>query len=57
MITLIDAALLDSVSAEARASPRKRRNRNSHADDDRPCHRLLNAVEPGSYVAPQRDKA
>lgn len=56
MITLIDTALLDSVSAGARASPRKRRNRNFHAGDDFSCHRLLNAVEPGSYVA-IRDKA
>ena len=57
MITLIDAALLDSASAEARASPRKRRNRNSHAGDDFACHRLPDAVEPGCYVAPHRDKA
>ncbi|MCX7170422.1 MAG: hypothetical protein NTY41_09055 [Proteobacteria bacterium] len=56
MITLIDAALLDSVSAEARASSCKRRNRNFHAGGVFPCHRLPNAVAPGSYVAPQRDK-
>lgn len=54
MITLIDAALLDEVTAEARAGERRRKNRNFHAGDDEPAHRLLNAVEPGSYVMPHR---
>lgn len=54
MITLIDTALLDEVSTEARQSPRKRRNRNFHADDAQPGHRLLNAIEPGSYIMPHR---
>ena len=52
MIRLIDTVLLDAVSAEARASPRRRKNRNFHGHDDDPAHRLLNAIEPGSYVAP-----
>lgn len=51
---LIDDALLDAVTEEARASPRLRRNRNFHSSDDHPGHRLLNAIEPGSYVAPHR---
>ncbi|MCX7176793.1 MAG: WbuC family cupin fold metalloprotein [Proteobacteria bacterium] len=51
---LIDAALLDAISGEARSSPRLRRNRNFHPDNDFPAHRLLNAIEPGSYVAPHR---
>ena len=54
MITLIDSALLDAVSAEARAAPRGRKNRNFHPRDDYPAHRLLNAIEPGSYIAPHR---
>ena len=54
MIRLIDAALLDAVSAEAQASPRRRKNRNFHGADDDAAHRLLNAIEPGSYVAPHR---
>jgi len=53
-LQLIDAALLDEVSAEARQSPRGRKNRNFHAADDFPAHRLLNAIEPGSYVVPHR---
>jgi cupin fold WbuC family metalloprotein len=53
-VRLIDTTLLDAVSAEAQASPRLRKNRNFHAGNDHPGHRLLNAVEPGSYVAPHR---
>jgi cupin fold WbuC family metalloprotein len=56
MIRLIDAALLDEVTAEARAGPRGRKNRNFHAADSQPAHRLLNAIEPGSYVAPHRHR-
>lgn len=51
---LIDVALLDEVSAEAVASPRQRKNRNLHPDNEFPAHRLLNAIEPGSYIAPHR---
>ena len=54
MIRYIDNALLDEVSAEAKLSPRGRKNRNFHARDDHPANRLLNAVEPGSYVRPHR---
>jgi cupin fold WbuC family metalloprotein len=54
MIRWIDTALLDEVSAEARNSPRGRRNRNFHGDDAQPGHRLLNAIEPGSYIMPHR---
>ena len=51
---LIDQALLASVSGEASRSPRQRKNRNFHADDAAPAHRLLNAIEPGSYLMPHR---
>jgi cupin fold WbuC family metalloprotein len=54
VIRWIDNALLDEVSAEARTSPRGRKNRNFHSDDAQPGHRLLNAIEPGSYVMPHR---
>jgi cupin fold WbuC family metalloprotein len=52
--TLIDAALLAGVGAAARASPRRRRNHNFHHQDGDACQRLLNAIEPGSYVRPHR---
>lgn len=51
-VRAIDGALLDAVSAQAAAGPRGRKNYNFHAADDAPAHRLLNAIEPGSYVAP-----
>ena len=54
MITVIDQALLAEVSAEAKQAPRRRRNRNFHPADDYPGHRLLNAIEPDSYVMPHR---
>jgi len=54
MIRRIDRHLLDDVSHQARESPRLRKNLNFHATDDFPAHRLLNAIEPGSYVAPHR---
>ena len=54
--TVVDAATLDALTAEARRSPRLRMNRNLHAMDD-PIHRLLNATEPGTYVAPHRHLA
>lgn len=50
----LDRALLDAVVAEAQRSPRRRMNRNFHPYDDHPAHRLLNAIEPDSYVRPHR---
>ncbi|HEY6148662.1 MAG TPA: WbuC family cupin fold metalloprotein [Thermoanaerobaculia bacterium] len=49
----ITDALLGEVSREARENPRLRKNRNFHAMSD-PVHRLLNAVEPGTYIRPHR---
>lgn len=54
MSYLITTDLLDTVTAEAAASPRLRKNRNFHGADDAACHRLLNAIEPGSYIMPHR---
>lgn len=50
----IDQNLLDDVTRAARDAPRRRRNRNFHADESAPCNRLLNAIEPGSYIRPHR---
>jgi cupin fold WbuC family metalloprotein len=54
VIRWIDTALLDEVSAEAKASPRLRKNRNFHVSEAQPGHRMLNAIEPGSYIMPHR---
>ena len=47
---IIDTALLDKVSAQAKASPRLRMNYNFHHSLDDKCHRFLNAVEPETKV-------
>jgi cupin fold WbuC family metalloprotein len=46
---------LMALSEEARRRPRLRLNRNLHEMAD-PVHRLLNAVEPGSYIRPHRHR-
>lgn len=52
MIQVIDRSLLAKLCVEAVASPRGRKNHNFHASDDASAHRLLNAIQPGSYVVP-----
>ena len=47
---IIDKKLLDEVSAQAKASPRLRKNYNFHQSLDDLCHRMLNALEPGTEV-------
>ena len=47
---IIDKALLDSVSEQAKTSSRLRMNYNFHQSLDDKCHRMLNAVEPGTVV-------
>jgi cupin fold WbuC family metalloprotein len=51
---LFDTALLDALSAAARANPRQRQNHNLHASLDAPVQRFFNAIEPASYVTPHR---
>ena len=47
---IIDEVLLNNVSAQAKASPRLRMNYNFHQSLEDKCHRMLNAVEPGTVV-------
>ena len=49
-----DQTLLDRLSAEAADNPRLRKNLNIHPSDESCCHRLFNAIEPGSYIRPHR---
>lgn len=51
---IVDAAVLDALSAEARLSPRLRKNYNLHPSDLSACHRFFNAIEPDSYIRPHR---
>ncbi|MFN0163133.1 MAG: WbuC family cupin fold metalloprotein [Burkholderiales bacterium] len=50
----ITRSLLAEVVREAQAAPRRRKNRNFHAGNDAHTHRMLNALEPDSYVQPHR---
>lgn len=47
---IIDTDLLDKVSEQAKTSPRLRMNYNFHQSLDELCHRMLNAVEPGTDI-------
>ena len=51
---IIDEHLLDSITEKAIASPRLRMNHNFHESLDDPVQRMLNAVQPGSYLRPHR---
>lgn len=49
---IINHGLLDKVSQSASESPRRRKNYNFHVSDHEASHRLLNAMEPDSYIPP-----
>ena len=50
----IDQALIDQKSADAKANPRGREIHVFHSNDDQPLQRMLNAMEPGTYIRPHR---
>jgi cupin fold WbuC family metalloprotein len=52
MINLINRDILSALSHAAKESPRLRKNLNFHTRNEAHCHRLLNALEPGTYVQP-----
>ena len=54
-VQVVDQHVLDVLTERARASPRLRQHQNLHGSYQDPCQRLLNAVEPGSYLQPKRD--
>lgn len=51
---IIDKQLLDKTSEQAKLSHRLRINYNFHERLDDPVNRLLNAMEPGTYIRPHR---
>lgn len=51
---VIDDRILDELSAQAKASPRLRMNFNFHQSLEDKCHRMLNAVEPGTDISIHR---
>ncbi len=50
----IDSTLLDSLIAQAKASPRQRAHFNLHPELNDRVQRLCIAMEPGTYVRPHR---
>ncbi|MDR1004208.1 MAG: WbuC family cupin fold metalloprotein [Prevotellaceae bacterium] len=51
---LITKELLDTVTKQAQAHPRLRMNYNLHDSLSAPIHRLLNVLEPDTYLPPHR---
>ena len=51
---IFDDSLLKKLSSQARSNPRLRKNFNLHSSYDEPSQRLLNAMEPDSYIRPHR---
>ncbi len=51
---LINEELLNETSSKAKQSSRLRINYNFHEKLDDPVNRLLNAMEPGTYIRPHR---
>lgn len=47
---IIDDQLINGVVELAKKSPRLRMNYNFHQSLDDKCHRLLNALEPGTFL-------
>lgn len=54
MVRIINRATLDKLTGEAQKSARLRKNFNYHPDLSDPINRMLNAVEPYSYVQPHK---
>ena len=53
----ITRALTEKLIAEAKASPRKRKNLNFHKNPEELIQRMVNAMEPETYVRPHRHPA
>jgi cupin fold WbuC family metalloprotein len=53
-ITRFDQTYLDTLCAQAGASPRLRQHRNVHTDYADPCQRVFNAITTRSYLVPHR---
>ena len=50
----VDSNFVDQISAKAKTSARRRMNFNYHKQYDDTLQRLLNAVEPYSYIQPHK---
>lgn len=53
---VLDAGLIERAIAASRESPRRRVILRLHTSDADPYQRMLNAVQPGSYIRPHRHR-
>lgn len=53
-VTVIKTQLIDQAIAASRINPRKRMILPLHKEPEAPLHRMLNAVQPFSYIRPHR---
>ncbi|HEY5653917.1 MAG TPA: WbuC family cupin fold metalloprotein [Pontiella sp.] len=53
-VTVIDLSLLESATSASRKSPRRRIIQPLHKDGSNRLQRMINAVQPGSYIRPHR---
>jgi cupin fold WbuC family metalloprotein len=54
MLKIISPDLLNGLTQKAKQSPRRRLNHNFHDDLADPINRMLNALEPGTYIQPHK---
>lgn len=50
----IDSEFIQLISNQAKLNPRKRKNYNFHKELSDPFQRLINAIEPYSYIQPHK---
>ena len=51
---IINDNLIEPIIIKANASPRRRMNYNFHPQLDDPLQRMLNCLEPGTYIQPHK---
>ena len=51
---IINDELIAPITLKANASPRRRMNYNFHPQLDDPLQRMLNCLEPGTYIQPHK---
>ena len=51
---LFTSDYMNELIGQAKANARLRQHRNIHQDFQEPCQRLVNAIEPDSYIRPHR---
>ena len=51
---IINDDFIEPVINKARTSPRRRMNYNFHPQLDDPLQRMLNCLEPGTYIQPHK---